>query len=184
MTPEQKFFYDLKGWLLIPGVLMNSEIEVMKQEITAGAKHAYQGTLQNLLDHPCIVDILGEIVAHPPYPNEEAYGFRCEQSFVSVRRPGWQEDEAFPAPLAGVPHVVAPPQQANAMRYQVAGNRIYSGLTRVVWESDLTHPLIARFNVPLASFDRTDGGIAPRRNHRLNRQRRSRLGIGQCAVST
>ena len=50
--------------------------------------------------------------------------------------------------------------------------------------SDLTHPLIARFNVPLASFDRTDGGIAPRRNHRLNRQGRSRLGIGRCAVST
>jgi ectoine hydroxylase-related dioxygenase (phytanoyl-CoA dioxygenase family) len=30
--------------------------------------------------------------------------------------------------------VVRPPQQANAMRYQVAGNKIFAGLTRVVWE--------------------------------------------------
>jgi len=29
---------------------------------------------------------------------------------------------------------VRPPQQANAMRYQVAGGKIFSGLTRVVWE--------------------------------------------------
>jgi hypothetical protein len=27
-------------------------------------------------------------------------------------------------------HVVRPPQQANAMRYQVAGGQIFSGLTR------------------------------------------------------
>ncbi len=134
MTPEQKFFFDLNGWILIPGVLTNTEIEAMKQEISAGAEQAYQGTLQNLLDHPCLVDILGEILAHPPYPNEEAYGFRCEQSFISIRPPGWQEDDAFPARLTSIPHVVAPPQQANAMRYQVAGNKIHSGLTRVVWE--------------------------------------------------
>ena len=95
MTPEQKFFFDLNGWILIPGVLTNSEIEVMKQEISAGAKQAYQGTLQDLLDHPCIVDILGEILAHPPYPNEEAYGFRCEQSFISVRPPGWVDELVF-----------------------------------------------------------------------------------------
>ena len=31
-------------------------------------------------------------------------------------------------------HVVRPPQQANAMRYQVAGGHIFSGLTRVAWE--------------------------------------------------
>ena len=33
-----------------------------------------------------------------------------------------------------LPHVMRPPQRANAMRYQVAGNKIFSGLTRVVWE--------------------------------------------------
>ena len=33
-----------------------------------------------------------------------------------------------------MPHVVRPPQRANAMRYQIAGGKIYSGLTRVVWE--------------------------------------------------
>lgn len=34
----------------------------------------------------------------------------------------------------GMPHVVRPPQQANAMRYQVAGRKIFAGLTRVVRE--------------------------------------------------
>ena len=32
MTPEQKFFFDLRGWILLPSVLSESEIEEMKAE--------------------------------------------------------------------------------------------------------------------------------------------------------
>ena len=43
MTPEQKFFFDLRGWVLLPSVLSESEIEEMKTEVYAGARHSYEG---------------------------------------------------------------------------------------------------------------------------------------------
>jgi len=67
MTPEQKFFFDLRGWILLPSVLSESEIEEMKAEVYAGARQSYQGTLQTLLDHPAIVGILNEILSEDPF---------------------------------------------------------------------------------------------------------------------
>ena len=135
MTDEQKFFFDLRGWILLPAVLSAEDIDAYKAEVYAGAKKSYQGRLQELLDHPAVVGVLSEILAEPPFNRDECYGFRCEGSFTTVRPPGWSKmtrtDE-------GMPHVVRPPQQANAMRYQVAGGRIFSGLTRVVWELDVS----------------------------------------------
>ena len=132
MTEEQKFFFDLHGWILLPSVLSASEIETMKAEIDAGAQQSYQGTLQDLLDHPAIVGILTEILAEDPYLGDEYYSFRCESSHITVRPPGWESPANSDG--TGMPHVVRPPQQANAMRYQVAGSKIFAGLTRVVWE--------------------------------------------------
>ena len=131
MTDEQKFFFDLRGWILLPSVLSAAEIEEMKAEVYAGARRSYEGTLQNLLDHPAIVGILNEILSEDPFVRDECYGFRCEGSFTTVRPPGWDKSERRDN---GMPHVVRPPQQANAMRYQIAGNKIFAGLTRVVWE--------------------------------------------------
>lgn len=131
MTPEQKFFFDLRGWILLPSVLSEDEIEEMKTEVYAGAKQSYEGALQKLLDHPAIVGILNEILSEDPFVKDDCYGFRCEGSFTTVRPPGWSKSERGDG---GLPHVVRPPQQANAMRYQVAGGKIFSGLTRVVWE--------------------------------------------------
>ena len=129
MTDEQKFFFDLRGWILLPSVLSDAEIETMKAECYAGARKGYEGALQELLDHPAVAGILTEILSEEPFDLEECYGFRCESSFVSVRPPGWK-----PSAGGALPHVVRPPQQANAMRYQAAGKKIFSGLTRVVWE--------------------------------------------------
>ncbi len=131
MTPEQKFFFDLRGWILLPSVLSEAEIEEMKTEVYAGARHSYEGTLQNLLDHPAIVGILNELVADERFIFDDCYGFRCENSFTTVRQPGWKTPSERGT---SVPHVVRPPQQANAVRYQVAGGKIFAGLTRVVWE--------------------------------------------------
>jgi hypothetical protein len=129
MTEEQKFFFDLHGWILIPSVLSTAEIEKCKAEVYDGATQSYQGALQELLDHPAIAGILTEILTEDPFVSDEYYGFRCEGSFITVRPPGWTITSG-----TELPHVVRPPQQANAMRYQVAGNKIFSGLTRVVWE--------------------------------------------------
>ncbi len=131
MTPEQKFFFDLRGWILLPAVLSETEIEEMKAEVSAGARQSYEGGLQKLLDHPAIVGVLDEILSEDPFVKDDCYSFRCEGSFITVRPPGWSKSERGDG---GLPHVVRPPQQANAMRYQVAGGKIFSGLTRVVWE--------------------------------------------------
>ena len=141
MTDEQKFFFDLKGWILVPSVLTETEIEEMKAEVYDGVKpdykgknsdlkQGYQGKLANLLDHPAVVGILNEILTEPPFVGDDHYGFRCENSFIMVRDPGWESTVKG----TGLPHVVRPPQQANAMRYQVQGGKIFAGLTRVVWE--------------------------------------------------
>ena len=131
MTPEQKFFFDLRGWILLPSVLSEDEIEETKAEVYAGARQSYEGALQKLLDHPAIVGVLNEILSEDPFVKDDCYGFRCEGSFITVRPPGWSKSERGDG---GLPHVVRPPQQANAMRYQVAGGKIFAGLTRVVWE--------------------------------------------------
>lgn len=131
MTDEQKFFFDLNGWIVLPGVLTPDEIEVAKAEAYAGAEDNYSGALQNLLDHPAITGILSELLCEPPFIKDDRYGFRVESSMITTRPPGWDTSERTDN---GLPHVVRPPQQANAMRYQFAGGRIFSGLTRVVWE--------------------------------------------------
>ncbi|MDE2847693.1 MAG: phytanoyl-CoA dioxygenase family protein [Gemmatimonadota bacterium] len=141
MTEEQKFFFDLKGWILVPSVLTETEIEEMKAEVYAavepenkgknsGFKRGFHGKLADLLDHPAVVGILNEILTEPPFVGDDHYGFRCENSFLMVREPGWESTVKG----TGLPHVVRPPQQANAMRYQVQGGKIFAGLTRVVWE--------------------------------------------------
>ncbi|MDA0336537.1 MAG: phytanoyl-CoA dioxygenase family protein [bacterium] len=131
MTDEQKFFFDLRGWILLPAVLTAAQIEPLKAEVYGGARQSYEGKLQELLDHPAITGILTEILAEDPFVQEDCHSFRCEGSFTTVRPPGWEKSERGDN---GLPHVVRPPQQANAMRYQVAGGRIFAGLTRVVWE--------------------------------------------------
>ena len=141
MTDEQKFFFDLRGWLVLPAVLSEAELEAMRaecyagvdplQERAGGVKDGHSGVLQTLLDHPAVVGVLSEILSEQPFDREECYGFRCEDSHVIMRPPGWRKTNRGDN---GIPHVVRPPQLANAMRYQVAGNRIFSGLTRVVWE--------------------------------------------------
>ncbi len=131
MTDEQRFFFDLRGWILLPSVLTADEIEAMKAEVYGGARQSYEGRLQELLDHPAIVGVLTDLLSEDPFVQDDCYSFRCEGSFTTVRPSGWQKSERSDN---GLPHVVRPPQQANAMRYQVAGGKIFAGLTRVVWE--------------------------------------------------
>ena len=131
MTEEQKFFFDLKGWITLPGVLNEDEVEEMRKAVYDGARRSYDAPLDALLDHPAITGILTEILSEERYATENAHGFRCEASFTTIRPPGWDTAQR---PDNGMPHVVRPPQRASAMRYQVAGGKIFSGLTRVVWE--------------------------------------------------
>jgi hypothetical protein len=62
MTDEQKFLFDLKGWLLLPAVLSAREVEAVKTHLLAGGD-GWTGPAQVLLDHPAIVDVLNDILS-------------------------------------------------------------------------------------------------------------------------
>ena len=62
MTQEQKFFFDLSGWILLPSVLEKSEIKEMKTQVYDGAQQGYEGALQKLLDHPAKVLISSIVI--------------------------------------------------------------------------------------------------------------------------
>jgi hypothetical protein len=126
MTDEQKFLFDVKGWLLLPAVLSAREIDAVKTHLLGGGD-GFTGPAQELLDHPAVVAILNETLSERP-PAEDYYNFRCESSFVTIRKAGWTPGGTQ------TPHVVRPPQGCGPMNYQCNGGRIYSALTRVVWE--------------------------------------------------
>src|SRR5438105_7351166 len=126
MTDEQKFLFDLRGWLLLPAVLSASECEAIREHGCAGGT-GFTGPAQDLLDHPAVGEVLQETLGEWQ-PDGEYYQFRCENSFVTIRRAGWEPGGT------STPHVVTPPQHAGGVRYQCNGGRIYSALTRVVWE--------------------------------------------------
>ena len=130
MTEEQKFFFDLQGWILLPSVLSEAEIAAMKAEVYGGAKQGYQGALQELLDHPAVAGILTEILAEPSRTSGTIT--TASAAKIPLSRCDTLAGKATRAPACRM--WCGPPQQANAMRYQVAGNKIFSGLTRVVWE--------------------------------------------------
>ncbi len=133
MTEEQKFVFDLKGWLLVPNVLNEPQIAAIREHAIRVAtdreslpeadRYTLSGPAQILLDHPVIVGILEEIVAHNPA--DDSYGFRCENSFVAYRRAGSDVHQD----AHGGGNNVSP-----LFSYQCKNGSIYSGLTRVVWE--------------------------------------------------
>lgn len=133
MTDEQKFVFDLKGWLLVPSVLNTAQVEEIREFILQlhrdrttlpdVDRYSLSGPAQVLLDHPAITGILEEVLGHNRTP--DSYGFRCENSFTAIRHAGQPlEQEAH-----GGGNNVSP-----LFSYQCKNGSIYSGLTRVVWE--------------------------------------------------
>ena len=124
MTEEQKFIFDLKGYLLIPEVLTPSEIDEIKDQVDTirtnpEALPPYErqfpgGASSMLIDHPAIIDILKETLGE----------IRMESSWFTYR----SEGNGGPPPHGGVRNV-----NPN-FSYQCHNGRIYSALTRVVFE--------------------------------------------------
>jgi hypothetical protein len=126
MTDEQRFFFDLKGWLLLPGVLGEAECAAAREHLLAGGS-PFTGPAQELLDHPAITPVLHELLSDRK-PHDEAWQFRCESSGPSIRQAGFEPGSTK------IPHVVLPPQKGGPMIYQYRNGRMYAGLVRVVWE--------------------------------------------------
>ena len=136
MTDEQRFIFDIKGWICIPSVLTKNETESIRQHIVDLKNNAelidpldrytLAGPAQILLDHPVVVGILREILDNDR--NDDCYGFRCENSFSIIRTKG----QTGLSPHGGYWH--------GPHGYRVYRDRIYSGLTRVVWELNPVQP--------------------------------------------
>lgn len=131
MTDEQKFIFDLKGWIAVPGVLTDDEIEIAKAHVIALRedpesvdpleRYAVSGPLQKLVDHPVVVGILREILAQDR--SEDCYGFRCENGFTMLRGTDYKGLDPHGGGVG-----------MGMFAYQCVNKNIFSGLTRVVWE--------------------------------------------------
>jgi hypothetical protein len=124
MTEEQKFIFDLKGYLLIPEVLKRTKIDAVKEQIETIRSNpeslpTYErrfpgGTASMLIDHPAVMDILDEVIGE----------VRMESSWFTYRTVG----DKGPTPHGGGRNV-----NPN-FNYQCNNGKIYSALTRVVFE--------------------------------------------------
>jgi hypothetical protein len=137
LTEEQRYLFDTRGWLVIPGVLSEGEIAEkrdfccrLRREPEALPEHARSsigGPLEELVDHPVVLGFMNEFVAHPPHATEYGYGFRLEGSFLAIRQAG--SDNFRPHGGGGMFNL-----PGNSHVYRCVPGRAHSGLTRVVWE--------------------------------------------------
>jgi hypothetical protein len=137
LTEEQRYLFDTRGWLAVPGVLTEEEIEPMREfcyrlrreseAIPEPHRSSIGGPLEALTDHPVVLGFMNEFVAHAPHGSEECYGFRLEGSFLAVREAGSSNFR----PHGGSGFFNMP---GNSHVYRCFNGRSHSGLTRVVWE--------------------------------------------------
>lgn len=136
-TQEQKYLLDSRGWLLIPGVLTEDELAEMREfcvrlqhepkSIPESKRSALGGPLQKLADHPVVVGIMNEFVAHPQLSSQTCYGFRMESANLFYRTLG---DGEF-RPHNGNGMLRLP---GDSHIYRCIPGKAHSGLTRTVWE--------------------------------------------------
>lgn len=137
LTDEQKYLFDTRGWLVIPGVLSEAEVTEMREfalrlhhdpeSIPAGERTPLGGPLQGLCDHPQVVAFMNEFLAYPGLSSQECYGFRMESCNLFYRTLG---DAKF-SPHNGNGLFRFP---GDTHFYHCLPGKAHSGLTRVVWE--------------------------------------------------
>lgn len=145
MTDEQRYLFDLKGWVCLPGLLEPDELEAARRHVrryredrrSLPSEEWFEcaGAAQVLLDHPAVVGVLNEVVSYQPLASEDCYGFRHDGSFVRASRAG-DERPGFDAHSGGGMYAFV----GNSHIYQNVPGRVHSGLTRVVWELNEVGP--------------------------------------------
>ena len=139
-TQEQKYIFDTRGWLLLPGVLGEDEVEEMREfalrlhrdpeSLPEHERSCVAGPLQRLTDHPVVVGLLNEFLAHPHMSSASCYGFRMESSGLRYRSSAPDERGEFcPHNGSGFFRFAV-----DSHHYQCIPGKAFSGLTRVVWE--------------------------------------------------
>jgi hypothetical protein len=139
-TQEQKYLFDTRGWLLLPGVLSQADIDAMREfalqlqlqpeSLPEHHRSAVAGPLQKLADHPIVIGFLNEFLAFPHLSSSSCYGFRMEGAGLRYRTSAPDQQGAF------VPHNGSGMFRFSydSHNYQCIPGKAFSGLTRVVWE--------------------------------------------------
>lgn len=143
MTDEQKYLFDLKGWLILPDLLSQEQVAAVREhqmkflyerdKLPPNQRDHHGGPSQVMLDHPVIVGIFNEILGNQGLATEECYGFRYDHTWTSHRKTG---NDAF-NPHGGGGLLRLP---GNTHTYHMQPGKIHAGLCRVVWEiNDVEH---------------------------------------------
>ena len=167
MSEHDKIIFDLKGYIIKPAVLNDSEVEILKDFVLRQkndpeslAPHERQlpgGPFADLIDHPVVMDILLNVIDSDPEK------IRLENVFLSYRELGESEWKPHAGGLTTNPNYA----------YNFHDGRIYAGMTRVVWELNevqenkggtcfIPGSHKANYNIrtnPLASIDARDSGL-------------------------
>lgn len=167
MSQHDRIVFDLKGYLVKPAVLKPEEIATIKDLVLRQQNdpaslpvHERQlpgGAFASLIDHPEVIKILLNVI------DPDINKIRLENVFLSYREKGEGKWE---------PHAGGRTTNPN-YAYNFHDGKIYSGMTRVVWE--LTEVIEnqggtcflpgshkANYNIrtnPLASIDAKDSGL-------------------------
>lgn len=139
-TQKQKYDFDRNGWLLIPGILSDTDTAEMREfcerlektpeSIPEAERSVLGGALQKLADHPVLVGFLNEFLAYPPAASEDCYGFRLEESTLSFGSTK-NSDETQSILHKGNGLFRLP---GDSHLYRCVPGRGWSGLTRAIWE--------------------------------------------------
>ena len=137
MTEAQKYLFDLKGFIALPGLLAEEELQEIRahqmkflyerESLPVDERDHHGGPSQILLDHPAVVGVLNEILSYQALATEQCYGFRFDHTYTSHRESG--HDNFSPHGGGGYFNF-----RGNSHIYQMQSGKIHSGLTRVVWE--------------------------------------------------
>jgi len=127
MTDEQKFIFDLKGFLVLPGVLKDDEVQGLKVQVEKirtdpASLPPHQralpgGAAEFLIDQPALMDILHVIIGKTEKIRMEA----CHYTRRANGEGEWR------------PHAGGRTVNPN-YSYQYHDGKVYAGMTRVVWE--------------------------------------------------
>ena len=143
MSAAQKYLFDIKGWICLPGLLSEEQLtsvrahqmKFLHERDTLPPEHRdnHGGPSQILLDHPAVVGVLNAILSHQALASEECYGFRYNHTYTSHRKAG--HDNWRPHGGGGYFNFCG-----NSHIYQMQPGRVHAGLTRVVWELNEVGP--------------------------------------------
>ena len=126
LSEEERFHFDLAGFLLRPAILTPDETAEIREQIlllnddpdSLPPEHrAVPGGPSSLLiDHPKVIDVLHDIIGPE---------IRIENSYCAVRRKGEGHGEL---------HNGGPQQADPIFGYRVNNGQIHAGMVRVVFE--------------------------------------------------